>query len=97
MIFPSSNTRISSASCTVERRCAGPLPAWRPAGRHGYFQQGILEELRVLKDKGDPLYQGLLADLLNINAANQNTALSCIIKAGNELRCGGFAAAGSVY
>ena len=68
----------------------------RPGGTD-IFQQGVLEELRVLKDKGDLLYQGLLADLPNINAANQNTALSCIIKAGNELRCGGFAAAGSVY
>ncbi len=68
----------------------------RPGGTD-IFQQGVLEELRVLKDKGNLLYQGLLADLPNINAANQNTALSCIIKAGNELRCGGFAAAGSAY
>ena len=68
----------------------------RPCGAD-IFQQGVLKELCVLEHKGDSAHQVLLADLPHIHAADKNPPLRGVIEAGNELCCGGFAAAGSAH
>ena len=68
----------------------------RPGGAD-IFKNAGLQQLTVLKHKGDAIHQLLLGDLRNRNASNADRPLLHIPKPGNQSGGGGFSAARSTY
>ena len=68
----------------------------RPCGAN-VFQHRILEQPGILEHKGDLIHQRLLSDLPYIHAAHQNAPFRSVVKARNQLRSRGFAAAGRAH